>query len=121
MANNNSEVIEAFANVVGANDLSTCHDLAYRIACSVDYFTKAEKCQVGTQLLGFPMSVAYGCFRFLQRRDLVWFKIIYQRLESMDVRLPGILYDMASACKAPVPHGKYISKAVRGDDSTKLE
>ncbi|MCJ1395273.1 hypothetical protein MMC18_008157 [Xylographa bjoerkii] len=98
----NTEVINAFASVLKADDSSTCHELAWKIAQSVEYFTQAENGLMGLQLLAFPMTVAQGCLRHMQSKDLAWFDLIYQRLETRDIRLQGFLDDMSAGRRSRI-------------------
>ncbi|MCJ1282479.1 hypothetical protein MMC26_001802 [Xylographa opegraphella] len=91
---NNIDLINTFAIEVDEADSSVCHDLACKIAQSVECLTRTEAGLVGAQVLGFPMSCARGCLHLLKSRDIIWFNVIFRRLSVLDIRLEGFLNDM---------------------------
>ncbi|MCJ1430934.1 hypothetical protein MMC27_000284, partial [Xylographa pallens] len=87
-------LVNTFAIQVDGLDFSVCHDLACKIAQSVECLTRTEAGLVGAQVLGFPMSVARGCLQLMESRDIVWFNVTFRRLSVLDIRLEGFLNDM---------------------------
>ena len=93
--NVDTDLVINFATEVDAIDSSVCHDLACKLAQSVECLMDPDAGLVGAQILGFPISVARGCLLLLKSRDIVWFNVIFRRLLVLDVRLEGFLDDMA--------------------------
>ncbi|MCJ1398641.1 hypothetical protein MMC11_001841 [Xylographa trunciseda] len=89
------DLAHTFVIEVDGVDSNVCHDLACKIAQSVEYLTRREAGLIGAQVLGFPMSVARGCLLLLGSRDIVWFNVIYRRLSVLDIRIKGFLDDMS--------------------------
>jgi hypothetical protein len=69
--------------------------LALLIAQSLEYFVHPDMGLMGTNLIGFPMSVAQGFFTYTGSKEILWFDVIFQRIREMKSGLGGFLDDMA--------------------------
>lgn len=69
--------------------------LALLIAQSLEYFVHPDMGLLGTNIIGFPLSVTQGYFSYTNSEELLWFDVIFQRIRDMGSGLRGFLKDMA--------------------------
>ena len=69
--------------------------LALLITQSLEYFVHPDMGFMGTNVIGFPLSVAHGFFQHAGTDELLWFEVIFQRMSDLKSGLSGFLDDMA--------------------------
>jgi hypothetical protein len=69
--------------------------LALLIAQSLEYFVHPDIGQMGTNLIGFPLSVTQRFFQHSGSKEILWLEVIFQRIREMRSGLGGFLDDMA--------------------------
>ncbi|KAJ9607651.1 hypothetical protein H2200_007729 [Cladophialophora chaetospira] len=69
--------------------------LALLIAQSLEYFVHPDMGLLGTNIIGFPLSVAQGYFQHTGAVEVLWFDVIFERITALRSGLRGFLDDMA--------------------------
>lgn len=73
---------------------SVCFSLAVLITQSLEHFLQPDTGLVGAQQVGFPISVVLGYFSFFDAREMLWIRVIFRRLEELNVGIEGFLASM---------------------------
>ena len=87
--------------------------LALLIVQSLEYFVHPEMGLMGTNLIGFPLSVAQGFFEHAGTEEVLWFEVIFQRISELKSGLSGFLEDMAK--RKTVNLSGYLCKGAARD------
>jgi hypothetical protein len=69
--------------------------LALLITQSLEYFVHPDMGLMGTNIIGFPLSIAQGFFQHAGTEEVLWFEVIFQRISDLKSGLSGFLDDMA--------------------------
>lgn len=69
--------------------------LALLIAQSLEYFVHPDMGLLGTNIIGFPLSVSQGFFQHTRAVEVLWYDVIFERIREMRSGLRGFLDDMA--------------------------
>lgn len=76
--------------------LTEIHAYAMNIAQSLEFFLQPKLGDSGSSLIGFPLMVAMGYFKYFQLPELSWFNTILGKFQSLGIPLEQFLDGMAN-------------------------